>query len=198
MDYITELIKILVPALLVMYAMFLVMRNFLQKQFDQKLIEIKIKNSETTLPLRLQAYERMALLLERVSPNNMLLRLSDPSISAFEFQHLLQKEIREELNHNLSQQVYISDEAWKKARTAINDVVGIIQAASGKMTEKNNAIDLAEAIFDLMIKENKDPIADALTFLKAEARQLNLTLPRKDFSIALRKRPPKLLVTLLH
>ena len=59
MDYITELIKILVPALLVMYAMFLVVRNFLQKQFDQKLIEVKLKNTETTLPLRLQAYERM-------------------------------------------------------------------------------------------------------------------------------------------
>lgn len=172
MDYITELIKILVPALLVMYAMFLVMRNFLQKQFDQKLIDIKIKNSETTLPLRLQAYERMALLLERVSPNNMLLRLSDPSISAFEFQQLLQKEIREELNHNLSQQVYISDEAWKRARASVNGIVGVIQSASEKMTEKNNAIDLAEAIFDLMIKESKDPVAEALTFLKAEARQL--------------------------
>ena len=96
----------------------------------------------------------------------------DLCISAFEFQQLLQKEIREELNHNLSQQVYMSDEAWKKTRASVNDVVGIIQAASEKMTEKNNAIDLAEAIFDLMIKENKDPIADALTFIKAEARQL--------------------------
>lgn len=172
MDYITELIKILVPALLVMYAMFLVVRNFLQKQFDQKLIEVKLKNTETTLPLRLQAYERMALLLERISPNNMLLRLSEPSISAFEFQHLLQKEIREELNHNLSQQVYISDEGWKKTKAAVNEVVAIIQGAAEKMNEKNNAIDLAEAIFDLMIKENKEPIADALLFIKAEARQL--------------------------
>ncbi|WP_420387838.1 hypothetical protein [Roseivirga sp.] len=172
MDYITEFIKILVPAILVMYAMFLVMRNFLQKQYDQKLIEVRLKQTETTLPLRLQAYERLALLLERVSPNNMLLRLSDPSISAFEFQQLLQREIREELNHNLSQQVYVSDEAWKRTKSAVNDVVSLVQAAAEKMTEKNNAIDLAEAIFDRMIKESSDPIAESLTFVKAEARQL--------------------------
>lgn len=66
----------------------------------------------------------------------------------------------------------MSDEAWKKAKSSVNDVVGVIQTASEKMTEKNNAIDLAEAIFDLMIKENRDPVAEALTYLKAEARQL--------------------------
>ena len=172
MDYITELIKILVPAALVMYAMYLVTRNFLQKQFEKQLLEVKSKTVETVLPLRLQAYERLALLLERISPNNMLLRLSDPSISAFEFQQLLQKEIREEVNHNLSQQVYVSDDAWKKVEGSINDIVAAIQKAGETMTEKNNAIDLAEAIFDLMIKENRDPVAESLSFIKAEARQL--------------------------
>ncbi|GHE66430.1 MULTISPECIES: hypothetical protein [Roseivirga] len=172
MDYITELIKILVPAALVMYAMYLVTRNFLQKQFEKQLLEVKSKTVETVLPLRLQAYERLALLLERISPNNMLLRLSDPSISAFEFQQLLQKEIREEVNHNLSQQVYVSDDAWKKVKGSINDIVAAIQKAGETMTEKNNAIDLAEAIFDLMIKENRDPVAESLSFIKAEARQL--------------------------
>ncbi len=172
MDYITEFIKILVPAVLVMYAMYLVMRNFLQKQFESKLLDVKIKNNETVLPIRLQAYERIAILLERVSPNNMLLRLSDPSISAFEFQQMLQKEIREELNHNLSQQVYMSDEVWKQTKFAINEIVAAIQASGEKMTDKSNAIDLAEAIFDYMIKANKDPIADALKVLKAESRQL--------------------------
>lgn len=172
MDYITDFIKILVPAVLVMYAMFLVMRNFLQKQLDQKLIDTQIKNSETILPLKLQAYERLTLLLERISPNNMLLRLSDPGISAQEYQQVLQTEIREELNHNLSQQVYISDEAWAQVKSAINEVIGLIQKAGEKMTDKNNAIDLAETIFDIMIKENSDPVAKALKFVKAEGRQL--------------------------
>lgn len=172
MDYVTEFIKILVPAILVMYAMYLVMRNFLQKQFENKLLDVKMKNNETVLPIRLQAYERIALLLERVSPNNMILRLSEPGVSAFEFQHLLQKEIREELNHNLSQQVYMSDEAWKKTKAAINEVIMLIQTSAERMTDKSSSIDLAEAIFADMIKLNNDPTAEALKLLKAEARQL--------------------------
>lgn len=172
MDYVTEFIKILVPAILVMYAMYLVMRNFLQKQFENKLLDVKMKNNETVLPIRLQAYERIALLLERVSPNNMLLRLSEPGVSAFEFQHQLQKEIREELNHNLSQQVYMSDEVWKKTKTAINEVIALIQTSAERMTDKSSSIDLAEAIFADMIKQNNDPTAEALKLLKAEARQL--------------------------
>ncbi|OEK03609.1 hypothetical protein BFP97_19730 [Roseivirga sp. 4D4] len=172
MDYVTEFLKLLVPAALVMYAMYLVMRNFLQKQFDNRLLDIKIKNNETVLPIRLQAYERVALLLERISPNNMLLRLSDPSISAYDFQQLLLKEIREEFNHNLSQQVYISDGVWTRVRATVNDIVTAVQESSQKMDEKKNAIDLAEAIFDYMIKLDRDPVGETLSVVKEEIRQL--------------------------
>ncbi len=172
MDYVTEFLKLLVPAALVMYAMYLVMRNFLQKQFDNRLLDIKIKNNETVLPIRLQAYERVALLLERISPNNMLLRLSDPSISAYDFQQLLLKEIREEFNHNLSQQVYISDGVWARVRATVNDIVTAVQESSQKMDEKKNAIDLAEAIFDYMIKLDRDPVGETLSVVKEEIRQL--------------------------
>lgn len=172
MDYITDFLKILVPAALVLYAMYLTMRSFLQKQFDHRLVDLKLKNSETILPIRLQAYERMALFLERISPNNMLLRLSEPSMNAAQFQQLLLKEIREEFNHNLSQQVYMSDEVWEKIRTTMNEVVAVIQAAAQKMDDKKNAIDLAEEIFDHMIKLNRDPVGEALGKLKGELRQL--------------------------
>ena len=172
MDYITDFLKILVPAALVLYAMYLTIRSFLQKQFDNRLLDLKLKNTETILPIRLQAYERMALFLERISPNNMLLRLSEPAMSAPEFQQLLLKEIREEFNHNLSQQVYMSDQVWEKIRTTMNEVVTAIQTASQKMDEKQNAIDLAEEIFDYMIKLNRDPIGETLSILKGELRQL--------------------------
>ena len=172
MDYITDFLKILVPAALVLYAMYLTIRSFLQKQFDHRLLDLKLKNTEVILPIRLQAYERMALFLERISPNNMLLRLSEPSMSAAQFQQLLLKEIREEFNHNLSQQVYMSDEVWEKVRATMNEVVTAIQTASQKMDDEKNAIDLAEEIFDYMIKLNRDPIGEALSTLKGELRQL--------------------------
>jgi hypothetical protein len=172
MDNLTDLIQILVPAGLVLYAVFLVVRSFLQKQFDAQLVSMRMKTTDTILPIRLQAYERVCLLLERVSPNNMLLRLSDPSISAFDFQQILLAEIREELNHNLSQQVYMSDEAWNKVRATVNIIIAVIQESAQEMTYEKSSIDLAQKIFDKMMKLDADPVGDTLVFVKNEIRQI--------------------------
>lgn len=172
MEYLTDLIQILVPAGLVLYAMYLIVRNFLQKQFDAQLVGLKMKTTDTILPVQLQAYERVCLLLERISPNNILLRLSNPSISAFEFQQLLLSEIGEELNHNLSQQVYMSDEAWRRVRDTVNIIIAVIQDASQEMKAENNAIDLSQKIFDKMMKLESDPVGETLTFVKNEIRQV--------------------------
>jgi hypothetical protein len=172
MDNLTDLIQILVPAGLVLYAMFLVVRSFLQKQFEAQMVSLKMKTTDTVLPIRLQAYERVCLLLERVSPNNMLLRLTDPAISAFDFQEILLTEIREELNHNLSQQLYMSDVAWNKVRSTVNVIIAVIQDASQEMTADKSSIDLAQNIFDKMMKLDADPVGDTLTFVKNEIRQI--------------------------
>lgn len=171
MEYINDLIKIIVPAALVLYAMFLVIKSFLQKDFDKRLIDVKIKNTETVLPIRLQAYERMALFLERISPNNMLLRMENPEMPALIFQQQLLKEIRDEFHHNHSQQIYMSDESWNKVRGAMNAIIGVIQAASEEMKADSNAVDLSTAIFNVMMKQEVDHIGETLVFIKNEIRQ---------------------------
>ena len=172
MEYLSDLIKILVPAALVLYAMFLVVKSYLQKAFEQQLIANKSKNDQTVLPLRLQAYERMTLFVERISPNNMLLRLSDPDMPAPVFQQQLLKEIRDEFHHNLSQQIYLSDEAWDRIRGTMNEVISLIQEASVQIGPDKNSIDLSEAIFKLMMQREQDVISQTLKFLKHEVRQI--------------------------
>lgn len=171
MEYLTDLIQILVPSLLVLYAVFLVVKAFLQKEFDKRLLDIKIKNSETVLPLRLQAYERICLLLERITPNNILVRLNDPAYNAKAFQQVLLREIREELNHNLSQQVYLTDQAWESVKMAVEEVTVLINNSSAGLTEDNSAIELAKAIFENMMQLDKDPVSDALKVVKNEIRE---------------------------
>lgn len=171
MEYLTDLIQILVPSLLVLYAVFLVVKTFLQKEFDKRLLDIKIKNSETVLPLRLQAYERICLLLERITPNNILVRLNDPAYNAKAFQQLLLKEIREELSHNLSQQVYLSDHAWETVKMAVEEVSVLINNSSTNLTEENSALELSKAIFENMMQLDKDPVSDALKVVKNEIRE---------------------------
>lgn len=171
MDYLSDLIKIVLPAALVLYAMYLVIRSFLQKDFDRQLIAIKQQNTETILPLRLQAYERMALFLERIAPNNMLIRLMEPSLSATAFQQKLLGEIRDEYHHNHSQQIYMSDEAWNVIQNAMNQLIGVIQTASEKMGPEDSAVDLSSAIFNQMAEQQNDFVRSALSFIKNEIRQ---------------------------
>lgn len=172
MEYLTDFLQILVPAVLVLYAVYLIVRSFLQKDFDKKLVELKVSNNSTILPLRLQAYERICLLLERISPNNMLLRLSDPSFNAPQFQQLVLREIREEFNHNLSQQIYMSEEVWEKVRSTMNEVIGVVNQAAREMTPDHNSVDLSQKIFEGMIALNYDPVGEALAACKKEIQQL--------------------------
>jgi hypothetical protein len=96
MEILEDLVKILLPAAIVLYAMYLTVRAFLNKEFERKLIDIKTKNTDIVLPVRLQAYERMCLFLERISPNNLILRLNNSMLSANELHQLLLAEIREQ------------------------------------------------------------------------------------------------------
>jgi hypothetical protein len=171
MDIFTEFIKILLPAGLVMYAMFLTFRSMLDKEIERKKVDVRYKLQETVVPLRLQAYERLALLLERVSPKNVILRLNDPSLSAHEFQALLVREIREEFNHNLSQQIYISDELWTLIKRAIEDTISTINQSSANLAPEARSVDLTRAIFEKVLGSSADPISHTLSQLKKEVAQ---------------------------
>ena len=172
MEYLTDFLQLLVPAALVLYAVYLIVRSFLQKEFEKKLVDLKQSNNSTILPLRLQAYERICLLLERISPNNMLLRMSDPAYNALEFQQLVLKEIREEFNHNLSQQIYMSEEAWEKVRSTVNEVVAVVNQAGEGLSPEHNSVDLSQKIFEGMIALDRDPVGEALSLCKKEIQKL--------------------------
>lgn len=170
MDFITELLKILLPAGLVLYAMYLTVQTFVSKQFAEKQFELKAETARTLLPIRLQAYERMTLFLERISPNNLLLRTNGQAVNVLDFQQILLSEIREEFNHNLSQQVYMSHEAWNHIRQAFNQVMTIINAAAQSLPGDMPAVELSRKVFEIILQQQIDPTAEALQYLKDEVQ----------------------------
>ena len=172
MQSIIELLKILIPAAAVLYGMYLTIQTFLQKQFEQKELNIKVKTIEITTPIRLQAYERMTLFLERITPANLLIRLGSPDIQAIDYQRVLLQEIREEFNHNLTQQVYISHETWQKTCIAMNDVVALINTSASEISSDSTSINLSKKIFEKVISENKQLTDEALKTLKEEAQKM--------------------------
>ncbi len=170
MELFVELVKIILPSTLVLYGMYLTVKAFLSKDFDNKLVKLKSQYTETTLPLRLQAYERMTLFLERITPNNLLIRLNDPSFKVGEFQEFLLHEIRQEYNHNLSQQIYMSDEAWQQVKTAMDNMIALINDAASESDKNDSSLQLVKRIFGRMIDNQDDVTGNALRFLKQEVR----------------------------
>lgn len=170
MDVLVEILKIVLPAGLAIYGMYIIAVSFLKSERDNRLISLKTKNTETILPIRLQAGERLCLLLERVTPNNLIRRVNTGNYSARELHQLLLAEVREEFNHNLSQQIYFSDETWESVKNAIEQVITMINRASQDLNEEARGIDLNKRIFQLFLEKKNDSISQALKNIKSEIR----------------------------
>ena len=170
MDLLIDLLKILGPAAIVLYASFLMVSSLLRARFDELQSTMKQKNQKAMLPIKLQAYERIILLLERSNPNNLIPRLSQKEMNATVLQHLLIKEIRQEFNHNLAQQIYLSNEAWSYITAAIEDTVTLINEAAMGLGEKHSGLDLAKLILEGAVKKNS--ITQTIVFVKNEIKEM--------------------------
>ena len=172
-EYIFDLLKVVLPAGLVLYGMYTVVNSYLTKEYQKRILELRMKNSEVVLPIRLQAYERVCLLLERLTPSNLLVRVSSAGQSAAEYQRILLTEVREEFNHNVSQQMYMSDQAWQMVKRAKEDVVTLINRVYHELPPENaKGTDLAKRVLENILATEKEPTSPALSFLKQEINQV--------------------------
>ncbi len=171
-EYFFDLLKVILPAALVLGGMYLVIKSYLDKETQRRLLELRVKNTEIILPVRLQAYERICLLLERIAPSNLLIRVSPAGQTAAEFQYTLLSEIRSEYSHNLSQQIYMTDAAWNQVKQAKEDVVTMVNKAFHELPETAKGTDLAKRILETVISENNDPASRAISIIKQEISQI--------------------------
>ncbi|MBK6979157.1 MAG: hypothetical protein IPH28_20355 [Cytophagaceae bacterium] len=131
-----ELLIIGIPAILVLTVLFLIYNYFLNRHFNFA----KIKSTqEIALPLRLQAYERMALFLERIKPENLLTRLPLDQISLSDLQSHIVGDIRNELHHNAAQQIYVADDTWKLIEITANSTISDLHSILQQLPKGNSA-----------------------------------------------------------
>jgi hypothetical protein len=170
MEFLANILMLVLPAGLVIYGMYLMVMSFMNKEREKLLVDMKTNNTQIILPIRLQAGERICLLLERITPNNLIRRVNNANYSARELHGQLVMEVREEFNHNLSQQLYFSDEAWESVRRAVEHVITLCNTSLQDMNEEARGIDLAKRIFQLSLEEKNDQIQYALKSIKSEIR----------------------------
>lgn len=122
------------------------------------------------MPLRLQAYERMALFLERITPSKLLIRVVPNSSDKEQYESLLIQNIEQEFEHNLSQQIYVSDKCWGIISAAKNATIQIIRKAS--LSDKTDTANKLREVVLTEMMERRSPSDAALSFIKEEVSDL--------------------------
>jgi hypothetical protein len=148
------------------------MRQFYKAEEDKRLWELKRLAQKEVSPLRLRAYERLALLLERTTPEHMLLELNLGEMTIVQVQQHLVQTLRMEYEHNASQQVYVSEEVWAMISNAKEQTIAFVNTVAQQLPPNSSAIDYARLLITAYSSNGDTPNDVALTALKKEARTL--------------------------
>ncbi len=166
MEYIIDILKITLPALLVLWAAYGTMTRFLSREEQKRGAEHKV--NKEALALRLKAYERLTLFLERINPENLIQRMDSDNENCADLQINLLKTIRWEYEHNLTQQLYVSDEAWSAILMAKESLKQLINASMTGVDPNGASLSLAQIIIETYHSSEVSPIDIALKQLKAD------------------------------
>lgn len=172
---ILEIVKLTIPALIVFFTVNSLLKRYLEGQQQIRLIELRKDQQASTLPLRMQAYERLSLFCERISIPNLLLRLRRDGMSVSELRLTLLMAIQQEYEHNITQQVYVSDQLWQILNIARDDAINTVDLAAESVSPKADAKELAQALFNILEKRGTTGLETALLAIKKEA---SLMLPQ--------------------
>ena len=167
-----EILKYCVPALCVLLATWLVMHKFYKSEAEKRLWELKRLSQKEISPLRMRAHERLSLLLERTTPEHLLIELNLGEMTILEVQQHLMRTIRLEYDHNLSQQVYVSDQVWDTIIAAREQMVAFINTMAQQMPPESTALDFAKVLITAYRSNGQTANDQAMQMLRTEARSL--------------------------
>jgi hypothetical protein len=167
---IVDILKITLPALLVLVTAYLLIDKLLRGEEKRRNFELRKDVAHTLTPIRLRAYERLMLVLERTTPATLIVSVAKPGMTNMELQTQLLSSIREEFLHNLSQQIYVSDEIWIHIRAAQESLLRLVNSCAAQCNPANSASELAERIIQVYGASEQTPTEIAIDKLKNEVR----------------------------
>lgn len=171
MDLLIELLKMSIPAIVVSVTVVFIISGYFRNSVDLREQELKLKTREVSLPLRLQAFERLVLLMERISINNLLIRLSSSGMSVQDYTFELIHTINQEFEHNLAQQLYVSNAAWEKVKGAKDTMILMVNSCAESLDRNAPASALVDMLLNQLSRQEIYVTTDAIFFLKKEAEK---------------------------
>jgi hypothetical protein len=172
MESFLELLKYTIPGLVVFAATYFSIKQFLDDRLRRETLRQRSENSKTTLPLKLQAYERLILLCDRLSITNLLIRLRVGGMSVADLRGSLLIAVQQEFDHNVSQQLYVSDTLWQILIHARQQTLNLITESANGLDPNapdedyvNALLEGADRVGDL------PPLQQAVMAIRMEAGQ---------------------------
>ncbi|WP_295793134.1 hypothetical protein [Mucilaginibacter sp.] len=172
LPYFLDILKYTIAGLGIVWIAFYLIKPYLDRDEKIQLLEFKKTISQQTLLLRLQAYERLVLFIERVNPANMLVRLNASGYSAHELYSIIIEEIRNEYQHNITQQIYVSSRAWGVVKHVRENTLGIINNAAKGMPEAATGLELAKMILAIIAELEDNPYEVGASMLRKDVEEI--------------------------
>jgi len=176
MDNISQIIfqiaLIVVPAGAVMMTAVYFMRRETEREIRVVKLELKKERQKFFLPNRVDAYQRAILLMERIHPNSLVMRHNNPGLPAAALQVTLLESIREEYEHNLAQQMFISNDTWDMVRKSKDETMKIINLSGQQLGPTATGMELMTKIFEVVAEVGTLPTEIAVDALKKELQTL--------------------------
>ena len=167
-----EILKFTIPSLIVLVCVWVVMHYLLKSEQERRLWELKRGTQKEVTPIRLRAYERLTLLLERTEPEQMVSELNLNQLTIPEMEQRLLLTIRREWEHNMSQQIYVGDEVWAKIMLARDEIAAFVHTMASQLPPNSNSLDYARILMTAYRQNGTTPHQIALEALKEEVREL--------------------------
>lgn len=158
-----------IPSVVLLIAVYLMFKQYFNHQTQTYLLQSRQSREQVVLPIRLQAFERLTLLCERIDIVEMILRLKMPGTSATELQSALLLTVQQEYEHNLTQQLYVSQELWNIMILARNKTMDLISLAAKQLPANATGDEYARVLVEMASKEEKLPSQIAQSAIKTES-----------------------------
>ena len=169
-ERIIDLVLYAIPALITGIIAYYFFKEHTKNEDGRRRFLLHKDMQVNAMPLRLQAYERMALFLERITPNKLLVRVVPNSSNKEDYEALLIATIEQEYEHNLSQQIYLSDQCWGIISAAKNATIQLIRKAS--LLEKTDTANKLREVVLTEMMDRRAPSDAALSFIKQEVSEM--------------------------
>lgn len=172
MEEFIELLKYVVPSIITGAVAYIMINKMLDQENRRHFAEVKKENLKYTTPVRLQAHERLLLLLERTDPVQVVNRVIKPGMTAKSMQIAIITEIKQEFDHNITQQLYVSGNCWEEVMKAKDDALKLVTVVAASVPPSVDAMEFSKALIRIQSEQQFFTSVSAIKTVKREVSKI--------------------------